>query len=58
MLIAAHRALQEGFIIRHYAGDVIYSTSAVVTSKTGNAEATWLDKNNDTLQQARRPSSA
>ncbi|KAL1521199.1 hypothetical protein AB1Y20_022751 [Prymnesium parvum] len=42
---------EEGFIVRHYAGDVIYHSSAVVTEKTGHAEVPWLEKNNDTLQQ-------
>lgn len=42
---------EEAFIIRHYAGDVVYHTSSVITSQTGHTEVPWLEKNNDTLQQ-------
>lgn len=42
---------EEAFIIRHYAGDVVYHTSGVITSQTGHTEVPWLEKNNDTLQQ-------
>eukprot|EP00966_Prymnesium_polylepis_P204368 4734415-Prymnesium_polylepis.1 len=41
----------EGFIIAHYAGNVVYHTAGMVTAKTGHAEVSWLDKNNDTMQQ-------
>jgi len=41
----------EGFIVRHYAGDVVYQTSSLVSSQTGHGEVPWLEKNNDTLQE-------
>jgi len=42
---------EEGFIVRHYAGDVAYHTSAVVAKSTGANEVSFLEKNNDTLQE-------
>eukprot|EP00325_Prymnesiales_sp_UTEX-LB-985_P020714 CAMPEP_0174733188 /NCGR_PEP_ID=MMETSP1094-20130205/60818_1 /TAXON_ID=156173 /ORGANISM="Chrysochromulina brevifilum, Strain UTEX LB 985" /LENGTH=1727 /DNA_ID=CAMNT_0015935811 /DNA_START=13 /DNA_END=5196 /DNA_ORIENTATION=+ len=41
---------EEGFIIAHYAGDVIYHTAEVIGKSTKNQEVPWLEKNNDTLQ--------
>jgi len=41
----------EGFIVRHYAGDVVYHTAALVSQQTKHAEVDWLNKNNDTLQE-------
>ena len=51
MAVQARMRDEEGFIVRHYAGDVTYHTSKVVQEKTGQAEVPWLEKNNDTLQQ-------
>ena len=42
----------EGFIVRHFAGEVVYQSSEVVGKATGLAELPWLDKNNDTLDAA------
>ena len=41
---------EEGFIVRHYAGDVVYHTAAIIGKSTGMNEVPWTDKNNDTLQ--------
>jgi len=41
---------EEGFIISHYAGQVIYHCASTITKATGNAEVSWTEKNNDTLQ--------
>ena len=41
---------EEGFIVRHYAGDVVYHTAAIIGMSTGNIEVPWTEKNNDTLQ--------
>jgi len=40
----------EGFIIGHYAGDVVYHTATIIGKSTGNVETPWTEKNNDTLQ--------
>ncbi len=42
---------EEGFIVRHYAGDVVYHTAEIISKSTKNQEVPWLEKNNDTLQQ-------
>ena len=41
---------EEGFIVRHFAGDVVYHTSLMIAKATSQQEVPWLDKNNDTLQ--------
>ena len=41
---------EEGFIVAHYAGDVIYHTADMISKSTKNQEVPWLEKNNDTLQ--------
>ena len=40
----------EGFIINHYAGVVVYHTATIIGKSTGNVEVPWTEKNNDTLQ--------
>jgi len=42
---------EEGFIVRHYAGDVVYHTAEIISKATKSQEVPWLEKNNDTLQQ-------
>mmetsp|Transcript_64144 Transcript_64144/g.106620 ORF Transcript_64144/g.106620 Transcript_64144/m.106620 type:complete len:1736 (-) Transcript_64144:276-5483(-) len=42
---------EEGFIVRHYAGDVVYHTASYITKATKHLEVDWLNKNNDTLQE-------
>ncbi len=42
----------EGFVVRHFAGEVVYHAGAVVARACGVAEVSWLDKNNDTLDGA------
>ena len=41
---------EEGFIVRHYAGDVVYHSAAIIGKDTKTEEVDWLEKNNDTLQ--------
>jgi len=43
---------EEGFIVRHYAGDVIYHTAKIIEKTTNQVEVSWLEKNNDTLDPA------
>ena len=41
---------EEGFIVRHFAGDVVYHSAAIIGKDTKSEEVNWLEKNNDTLQ--------
>jgi hypothetical protein len=40
---------EEGFVVRHFAGDVKYHTSQLVAKESQLNEVTWLEKNNDTM---------
>jgi myosin heavy subunit len=40
---------EEAFVVRHFAGEVAYHTSAIVGKKTKQAEVGWLEKNNDQM---------
>ena len=39
----------DGFIVRHFAGNVTYHSSVFVSNAAKSAEVPWLEKNNDAL---------
>ena len=39
----------EGFIVKHFAGDVTYHTSSLVTKTSKQLEVPWLEKNKDQM---------
>ena len=43
------RGREDYFVVHHFAGDVVYHTAKLVEQTTKQAEVSWLEKNNDTL---------